>query len=171
MEKTMIWLCLLVFGLQSQAQTQAQNRPCQTPEYRQMDFWIGDWEVFDTEGKLVGTNRIEQILGSCVLMENWKGNGGSVGHSFNIFNRQTQRWEQTWVDNGGSVIYFHGEWKEGKMEYLSETTDPKGKPLLFKMTFEPHSDGSVHQLWVASSDEGKEWTVLFDGLYKQKGKR
>ncbi len=30
-------------------------------ESRQFDFWLGEWEVKDTKGNLVGHNRIESI--------------------------------------------------------------------------------------------------------------
>ena len=30
-----------------------------TPEQRQFDFWIGDWEVHDAKGQRLGRNRVE----------------------------------------------------------------------------------------------------------------
>lgn len=55
------------------APTNAQRkRPppaCTAAEYRQFDFWIGDWQVFDKTGKQVGTSHIEAILGGCVIAE------------------------------------------------------------------------------------------------------
>ena len=145
-------------------------KPCATPEYRQMDFWIGDWNVHTPDGKLVGTNRIEQILGSCVLMENWEGAGGSMGHSFNLYNIRTQAWEQTWVDNGGGVIYFQGKWDEeaGNLDFRAESTTRDGKPISYRMVFTPQKDGSVNQVWDASRDGGETWNNLFDGTYKKK---
>lgn len=35
-----------------------QRARCSTPEYRQFDFWVGDWVVHDAAGKLAGTNTI-----------------------------------------------------------------------------------------------------------------
>lgn len=165
--------CLVVFlsiPVSLWSQTPEQPIPCSTPEYRQMDFWIGDWEVKNPKGEIVGTNRIDQILGTCVLMENWKGKGGSNGHSFNIYNVQKQRWEQTWVDNSGSVIYFHGVWNEeaGQIAYFAEAVTRKNKPLLYRMIFTPKEDGSVNQLWEASTDMGQDWKTLFNGTYRKK---
>ena len=37
--------------------------PCSTPEYRQFDFWIGDWVVYTPAGQIAGTNKIEQVSG------------------------------------------------------------------------------------------------------------
>ena len=170
--RTLLSLFLLVclFYPNLQAQTPQQKAPCSDPVYRHMDFWIGDWEVTNPKGDVVGENRIEQILGTCVIMENWTGKGGSVGHSFNIYNRVTERWEQTWVDNGGNVFYFHGNWDEekGELAYFSETKTAKGVPVLYRMVFTPQEDGTVKQLWEASIDTGREWNTLFNGTYRKK---
>ena len=31
----------------------AENASCSAPEYKQFDFWVGNWEAFDRNGKLV----------------------------------------------------------------------------------------------------------------------
>jgi len=134
-----------------------------------MDFWLGDWNVYSSKGNLQGTNRIDQILGSCVLFENWVGIGGNRGHSFNIYNRKEERWEQTWVDDSGEVIYFRGNWDEktSQMVYFSETKTKVGKPLLYRMIFTPEN-GEVHQIWEASFNSGRDWMVMFEGTYRKK---
>ena len=50
-------------------------KPCSSPEYRQFDFWLGDWDVTEA-GKPAGTNRITAILGGCAVREEWKGVSG-----------------------------------------------------------------------------------------------
>ena len=47
--------------------------PCVASEYRQFDFWIGDWDVTVLNGKAAGTNLIKPILGGCVLRRGAKG--------------------------------------------------------------------------------------------------
>ena len=37
--------------------------PCSSSEFRQFDFWIGDWDVANAKGKAAGRNRIESELG------------------------------------------------------------------------------------------------------------
>src|SRR5262249_46376888 len=51
--------------------------PCTQPgsPWRQFDFWVGTWDVYDRSGNRVGESRIERILGDCVVLENWKGTG------------------------------------------------------------------------------------------------
>ena len=49
--------------------------PCSAPEHKQFDFWIGDWDGdTTTPGAAPGKsrNRIERILGGCVIWENFE---------------------------------------------------------------------------------------------------
>ena len=55
-----------------------QAAACTTPEYRQFDFWVGDWDVFGPAGARTGTNRVDRLLNGCVLQEHWVGAGGSI---------------------------------------------------------------------------------------------
>ena len=43
-------------------------------------------------------------------------------------------------------------------------TDPKAT-VQQRITWTPAADGTVRQLWESTSDEGRTWTVLFDGRY------
>jgi hypothetical protein len=143
--------------------------PCSEPEYRQFDFWVGDWDVWTPKGNLAGTNRIDRILGGCVLQENWKGARGLTGYSFNTYDPGDQKWHQTWVDDQGTLLLLSGEFKDGKM-VLSGATPARGtaKAALQRITWSPLPDGSVRQLWESSEDGGKTWTVAFDGNYRHK---
>ena len=143
--------------------------PCSEPEYRQFDFWVGDWDVWTPKGGLAGTNRIDRILGGCVLQENWKGARGLTGTSFNTYDPGDKKWHQTWVDDQGTLLLLAGEFKDGKM-VLSGDTPAHGtmKPAIQRITWSPLPDGSVRQLWESSEDAGKTWTIAFDGYYRHK---
>ena len=46
--------------------------PCRNrPEFRQFDFWIGEWLPKNAQGVTVGTSSIQLILKSCIIFENW----------------------------------------------------------------------------------------------------
>src|SRR5712692_8138415 len=55
----------------------AGGNPCGAPEYRQLDFWVGEWEVRGPLGRHLGDSRVQQILRDCVVFENWSGADGS----------------------------------------------------------------------------------------------
>ena len=142
----------------------AQPAPCSAPEYRQFDFWLGDWDVTNPAGKAAGHNHITSEYGGCVLQEHWTGAGGSVGSSFNIYDPVRKVWHQTWVDNAGTLLEIEGGLKDGSMVMSGEQLQPDGKKLLNRITWTP-KDGKVRQFWETSADGGKTWQVSFDGLY------
>ena len=140
-------------------------KPCTAPESRQFDFWIGDWDVFQPDGKQAGTNRITPVYG-CVLHESWKGRGGYEGQSFNRYDAARGVWHQTWVDSSGGLLVIEGAFTDGAMR-LSDAVQPgKKDPLqVNEITWSQNADGSVRQLWRVSADGGKTWKTSFDGKY------
>ncbi|RMG16869.1 MAG: hypothetical protein D6730_24680, partial [Bacteroidetes bacterium] len=123
--------------------------------------WTGD--------KLAGTNRIVVLQDSCVIQENWvAANGRYTGTSYNYYHAQTGRWHQTWVDNQGGSLELEGAFSDGAMVMMSgEMKNAKGETYINRITWTPKPDGSVRQHWEVSSDQGKSWTTVFDGLYKK----
>ena len=142
----------------------APTAPCAAPEYRQFDFWLGDWDVANPVGKPAGHNRVTREYGGCVLQEHWTGTDGSVGSSFNIYDPVRKLWHQTWVDNSGTLLELEGGLQGGSMTLSGEQQQPDGSKLINRITWTPKA-GKVRQLWEASSDGGKSWKVIFDGLY------
>lgn len=143
--------------------------PCSAPEYRQFDFWLGEWEVTGADGEVAGTNRIEAVLGGCVLQENWSGQ--SEGKSFNVYSRADGRWHQTWVSDRGFHLRLTGGLDDsGRMVMRGRTPEPDGDgTLLHEISWEPLPDGTVRQHWRASEDGGETWRDLFVGTYRKAG--
>jgi hypothetical protein len=138
---------------------------CAKPEHRQFDFWVGEWEVEDPKGNRVGENSITGILGGCVILENWRGKGGSNGTSLNTFDASRGVWHQTWVDNQGGLLQLEGKAADGRMVLEGVQTKRKGGPSRERITWEKKGADKVRQRWESSTDEGKTWKILFDGLY------
>lgn len=150
------------------AQQQTPPRPsCGAAEHRAFDFWIGEWTVTNPRGAVVGTSRIEAILDGCAIYESWTGGTGSNGHSFNIYDRASGRWHQTWVDNGGMLLQLEGG-LEGTAMVLSGALPGANGVALQRITWTPNEDGTVRQHWESSDDEGETWGTLFDGLYRRR---
>lgn len=169
------WIALLLLPLGLAAQETAQEpvpepaagKPCSAPEYRQFDFWIGEWSVTSGE-QLAGSNSIQPVHGGCALEENWQGagEGGISGSSFNTWDRASGRWHQTWVDGSGTLLLLDGGLVDGSMVLQGTRPARNGSgETLHRITWTPNEDGSVRQLWEASQDDGGSWSVLFDGLY------
>jgi hypothetical protein len=144
----------------------AAAHPCQhDPKARELDFWLGAWDVLGPDGQKVGDSHIDLMLDQCVLLENWTGRGGSSGKSFNLWDAGRKEWLQTWVDDHGSQHNYHGRFVDGAMRFDGETYDAKGQRQPLRLTFTPLPGGKVRQLMESSSDGGKTWSTAFDGTY------
>ncbi|MEW6738142.1 MAG: tetratricopeptide repeat protein [Acidobacteriota bacterium] len=145
-------------------------QPCKfLPEARQFDFWIGEWEVKTQDGRLVGNNSVQLILGDCVIYENWTGTGGGSGKSFNLFNQNRGKWQQTWVDSQGSIIEFvEGEYRDNAMKFRAEIRTQDGNVTLRRLTFYNLDPNRVRQYSEISRDNGKNWQTEYDFYYYRK---
>lgn len=150
------------------AQPAPPTSPCQAPEYRQFDFWLGVWDVYNPSGIKVGDSRIERFIGSCVLLESYTGRKGYEGKSFNVYDASAKQWKQFWVDNGGVVLEFSGNFRADTLEYRASTKDTTGTTTLHRLSFYPLAPDSVRQLWEQSTNGGASWGVAFDGKYVRK---
>ena len=147
---------------------QKPGTSCEAAVRRQFDFWLGEWDVRDPGGKLVGRNRITRVHGGCALEEQWSGNGGVTGASLNVYDVERNRWHQTWVDNTGGFLQLDGAFKEGRMVMSGQAASSAGAPAVTqRITWQPLPDGRVRQLWESSPD-GSAWTVVFDGYYTRR---
>jgi hypothetical protein len=145
--------------------------PCSAPAYRQFDFWAGSWVVTNPAGKQVGTNHIVKILGGCALQEHWAGSGRSRGTSLNVYDARRHVWHQTWVDNSGGLLVIEGGLKDGSMVMSGKSISRMGKAVLNRITWTPRDKDHVRQLWQVSTDNGKHWKTIFDGLYTRAAKK
>jgi hypothetical protein len=153
--------------IESVAKLNAAANPCTAkPEFRQLDFWIGEWDAKNAAGVTVGSSTIELILGSCVIFENWT-TPVSSGKSFSNFNTSDGKWHQTWVTDKGGLTYYVGEFVDGKIVLDSETT-VNGKQSVARMTFSRLPNGDVRQHGESSTDGKKTWTTTFDFTYVRK---
>ena len=150
-------------------QAQANVPPCERiAGHRQFDFWIGDWDVYNRQGKKAGTNRIDKVVNGCVLMENWVGAGGGPGKSLNYYDHTTGEWVQIWIGGTGVILPARGGIKDGSMFLEGTRYLRNGTTQLYRGTWTPLEDGRVRQFLELSSDEGKTWKVWFEGFYVRK---
>jgi len=141
------------------------KHPEQNPEYRQFDYWVGDWEVYNKFGAVSGHNRVQLILGDCVVEENWTSRLAGEGKSFSKYNPHARRWEQYWVDDQGDTTFFHGQLEGTNLVFHAETLDPNGGRTLRRLTFFRQGPDKVRQFSEMSTDGGKSWTPEYDLTY------
>ena len=142
---------------------------CAAPEYRQFDFWLGDWDAYDADApdRPAARVRVEAILDGCAVKETYTGVNGSVGESFSIYDASRRVWHQTWVTNRGQLLVLEGEFRDGRMT-LSATETTANGPVLWRGVWMPEATG-VRETAVISEDGGKTWKPRFDMLFRRHG--
>lgn len=162
-----MWQCVCVLVMTSCVLQAFGAEPCDTPDHRAFDFWIGAWDVHTPDGKLAGRNIIEKKNDGCVLHEQYTTPRGFNGQSLNAFDVSRGVWHQTWVDSSGTLLLLEGGLKDGRMVLEGRTRDQDGTTVQHRITWTPHPDGTVRQYWESTKGNG-EWTVVFDGKYSKK---
>ena len=89
---------------------------CDGAEHRQLDFWVGRWDVTD-KGKVIATSVIERFADGCGILENYTQLDGYSGKSINFYDRSLKRWRQQWADSMGNS----SEWQAA---HCSKTAFP-----------------------------------------------
>lgn len=169
MIRTIIFLVLLSATFSFEAKAQSKKAPCDTQKHKEFDFWVGDWNVYNKDGKIIGTNKLVKMQSGCVMQENWESKAGpSKGTSYNYVNLTDNSWNQVWVDNSGFSLVLKGNLKDKSMVLKSKLVKSKRGNYYNRVTWTPNEDGSVTQVWDYLSEEGKVITEAFRGIYKKK---
>jgi len=136
---------------------------CTTPEHRQFDFWVGDWDAFDfgTTNKVART-RVERTLNGCVLREVYEEPSGLRGESFTIYDVARKVWHQSWVTNRGHLLAIEGKLENNEIVLSGEDS---AKGTLVRGTWKP-IDGGVRETSLTSTDNGVTWKPWFDLLFR-----
>jgi ketosteroid isomerase-like protein len=135
---------------------------CASPENRQFDFWVGDWDVSDYGSPVkVASAQVDLILSGCVLHEDYRGADGHQGQSFTTYDPIKREWHQSWVTNRGETLELQGKFASGKIELTGE--DHKAGTIV--RGWWKAEDGGVRETAVTSADGGKSWKPWFDIMF------
>lgn len=149
------------------------SEPCRDtknhPEFRQLDFWVGEWNVFSGSQK-VGDSSVQLILKDCVVFENWTSRLGQAGKSFNKYDPANKYWQQYWVADNGSTTVYTGSLQNGEMRYHAEQPMANGGRMMQNLTFSKLAPDKVRQFQQFSTDGGKTWTTGYDFVYVRKNR-
>lgn len=149
--------------------------PCAGPEYRQLDFWVGDWDLeFANANGTLGRaqNRITRDEhGACVIAEHFRYPNAAAGQdytgaSFSMFDPQTRRWRQMWVENGGSLYVLEGGPVTGQRHVFElRTVEPRGTPArTMRMIWEDVTPAGLTWRWQAQQADGSwndAWVIRY----------
>jgi hypothetical protein len=160
-------LCAAILGGHAAAAPAASPR-CAAPEYRQFDFWAGDWDAYDADdmSRPAARVRVDPILDGCGLREDYRGENGLTGQSLTIYDAVRRVWHQSWITNRGQLLVLEGELAGGRMT-LRATEATAGGPVLWEGVWIPQPNGEMRETAKTSSDAGKTWKPAFDMIFRR----
>lgn len=150
----------------------AQPKPgCDFAESKQFDFWLGEWDAaYRKQDGSVGKsrNRVSKVLDGCSVLEEFTGAPGITldGRSHSAYDRNAQRWKQTWVDNTGSYLDFVGGWADGAM-ILARDAERQGRKFKQRMVWRDIRADEFKWLWQRSDDGGSTWATQWEIDYRR----
>lgn len=133
-----------------------------TASHREIDFWLGTWEVREGN-EVVATSTIELTSDGCAIRESYRQKDGYNGTSLTFRDPVLKKWRQTWVDSRGAVGEFSGDFTDGKLQFTGETHTAEGVTVYRRMSLAPEG-GNVRQVSFASHD-GATWKPHYEILY------
>lgn len=148
-------------------------RPCEyDAHYRELDYWIGEWEVRGVNAPPQAPpskSVITKLHNGCVILESFSG-PGYAGQSFNIYDRSKGLWHQTWVDTTGGLHEYWGGPQEGSIIYEGSIPPAPGQKerAQTRMSLLKLGPDTIRQLAETTPDGGKTWQVSYDLTYTRK---
>lgn len=144
---------------------------CCTESYLQFDFWVGKWEVKDTNDILVGRNHIIKKEDGCIIAESWTGAGTSSGSSYNYFDKSDSTWNQLWIDNNGGNLKLKGKATGNKMTLKSDLIQGKEGSYYHQIEWTNNADSTVTQQWNIYTEFDQFISTAFLGIYKRRNEK
>jgi hypothetical protein len=141
--------------------------PCASAEARELDFWLGDWDLSwpaeqtggDPGETMTGTNHLTKLFGDCVIEENFSTSDRSyLGRSLSVYDTATGRWRQTWVDSQGAFLVFTGGMDDDEMILYTDPVADGDQVVINRMVFSDISPASLYWRWQRSTDAGETWS-------------
>ena len=116
---------------------------CADPEYRRLDFWVGDWDAYEAEDRTraVARARVDVILGGCALHETYEQADGLVGESFTTYDAPRKLWHQTWVTNRGQLLMIDGRFQGDHLTLEGPQGDANGQATIVRGVWMPQAGG------------------------------
>jgi len=157
---------LAVNAQQTQATPPSQppaNR-CAAPEYRQLDFILGSWEV-SNKGKKTADATFEPVsTSSCGLAETWRNANGGGGNGLFANSPVGHGWQYFWVPSSGLPTWLHDGVPTGngeEMQFTITRTLADGTSHVSHWTLTKMPNGQIRELSVNTEDGKTEYELYW----------
>ena len=149
--------------------------PCRVTEVsRNLDFWVGDWDVY-LGSQLAGRDTVDRVLDGCGVIERWDGGAGDRGMSLFIYDARKDLWTQNWITNstnlpGGIKVKVLRAHSSTSTTFQGEIESRTGAVYYDRTILTALPGGRVHQE-IQTSRDGVAWRTGFDAIYIPHGQK
>lgn len=147
-------------------------------EMKKLDFMLGAWtgEFSLRQGpdqpweSIRMSIKAENVLDGCAQVQHWS--GSMMGREFNgratfTFNRQTGKWQSSWVDNMEGRQLIHTGGFEGDKLVFRGDNQYQGMSYTTRDTTVKVSDDEFHWMMEMSEDGGQTWFESMKATFKR----
>jgi hypothetical protein len=146
---------------------------CDEAPHHQLDFWVGDWQVFDAAShQLVAFDRVRKLAAGCILLEHlsfltdmYRRPGVPLRLAgISLSRYDGERWVQMWADNQWGAILLRGALDaQGRMVFVS-VIPSRGRDV--KLVYARGRNDSVRMLQYVAPEGSGKWVKYGDLLYR-----
>lgn len=163
------------------ATSTSTSTSCSAPAHRQLDFWLGDWDlVLRTRAspeseqwtETRGENHIRATLRGCVIEEDFAADPTGqpwAGKSHSTYVPALGAWRQTWVDDEGGYLAFRGGKEGDGFALYGEPREVQGKTVQMRMVWRDITKDAFTWSWERGVPDGTEWKPMLVIRYARRG--
>ena len=130
-------------------------------ESRQLDFWLGAWEVTSPALGRLGMYRISSILNGSAVLKEWTGADGRSGLGVLFYSHDEGKWRGYDVDENHGRSDLSGGLVNGAMilEYVDRDTAAGARQ---RYRWPVIKTNELQQVREISTDGGTQWAVEYE---------
>ena len=146
------------------------SQDCDAPEAKQLDFWLGTWDVAwqGSAGPLTGTNTITKQ--GCVVIEHFDGPlgaAGYIGNSASAWVPSLRKWVQHYRDTSGFVASYVGG-VEGRAFILYRATPNLAIANIARLVWRDITPDRMVWTNDRTPDDGATWVPSLTIIYARR---
>jgi len=162
-------LTLSVLGVR-QARAQEAAGPChQDPRYEALARWVGEWQMVNEAGQLIGRSTVRSILAGCALEETRSRSDGSEEIGLTFLDLATNSWRQRSVSSLGHTGLFELSFEDGGVAIRGSFHTADGGEAWARARVTARPGGGFDETVEISTDGGKVYSAALSTSYLPQG--
>ena len=134
----------------------------------QMSFLIGDWQVTDSSGNILGDSTFTLEKAGGMIREDWIAEDGSTAQGYSYFDSKTDQWKMSWMDSHDTLTETAGQWSANSLVMVGSIVTRHGVSEEVGVTITRLSDDRFTSEMTLHRQEGDAYHSLGVSHYHRK---